>query len=525
MQLEGKLMAHDTEAIDGRTFSTILDTDSESTMHADACPVEVPPDSCGIVILGATGDLTMRKLAPALYRLFVNNGMPESFFVLGAARSDLTIDQFREEVRQALASSDLTQWKGFGDRLHYQSLRFDSAESYSALAATIGSLHDQYGTRGNTILYLAIPPSLYELTAGMLGAAGLAENSQEGTGWVRIVVEKPFGHSLQSAIHLNRTLTEYFSEQQIFRIDHYLAKETVQNVLMFRFANAIFEPLWNRMFIDRVHITAAESLGIEKRAPYYEDAGVLRDMFQNHMMQLLALIAMEPPSRFDADFVRDETCKVFRSLRHFSPGDTSERVVLGQYGPGSIDGKQVAGYRQEPGVNPESLTPTFATMKVFVDNWRWQGVPFILTSGKRMAKKITHMVIRFKQVPHSLFRNFLEEEIRPNVLTLGVYPDETIRLSFETKNLGARVCLRSVAMDFNYHSGYEGPVLDAYEKAILDCMIGDQTLFWREDAVELAWAFLEPVLEQCETCADRGAKLLPYAAGTWGPETGKSWKD
>lgn len=501
------------------------DTTSERSMPFDSCPVEVPPDPCGIVILGATGDLTKRKLAPALYRLFINRGMPESFFVLGASRSDLTTDQFREEVKEAVASDDPTGWKEFADRLHYQTLQFDSKQSFSDLAGKIRSLHDQRHTQGNTILYLAVPPSLYEATAGMLGAAELSGEGQEGNGWVRIVVEKPFGSDLSTAIHLNRTLQDHFTEQQIFRIDHYLAKETVQNVLMFRFANAIFEPLWNRMFIDHVRITAAESLGIEKRVAYYEEAGVLRDMFQNHMMQLLALMAMEPPSRFEADFVRDETCKVFGSLRPFSPEDSADRVVLGQYGPGNIDGKEVPGYRQETGVKPESLTPTFGRMKVFVDNWRWQGVPFILTSGKRMAKKITQMVIQFKRVPHSMFRNFLEETVRPNVLTLGVYPDETIRLSFETKNFGTRVCLQSVTMDYNYRSGYGGPVLDAYEKAIVDCMLGDQTLFWRQDAVELAWAFLEPILEHCESCEDRGARLMSYPAGTWGPESAKPWTD
>jgi glucose-6-phosphate 1-dehydrogenase len=518
-------MADNYETLNEHIQATIAEADSEAVMGDNACPAEVPSDPCGIVILGATGDLTKRKLAPALYNLFANNGLPESFFVLGAARSDMTDDQFREHIHESLASSHPEQWDKFAARVRYQQLEFDSQESFSNLAAAIQSLHDEYHTQGNTILYLAIPPSLYESTAEMLGKAGMSGEKEDGKGWVRIVIEKPFGSDLKTAIHLNQVLHTYFSEQQVFRIDHYLAKETVQNVLILRFANAIFEPLWNRMFVEKVHITATESLGVEKRASYYEEAGVLRDMFQNHMMQLLALVAMEPPSRFEADFVRDETCKVFRSLRPFSPESAGDRVILGQYGPGVVDGKQVPGYRQEHGVASQSLTPTFGMMKIFVDNWRWQGVPFILTSGKRLGEKDTHMAIQFKRVPHSMFRGFLEETIKPNVLTLGVYPDETIKLSFETKNPGTTVCLRSVTMDFNYQSGYTGPPLDAYEKALLDCMLGDQTLFWRQDAVELAWAFMDPILEQCENCEDRASRLFPYAAGSKGPDAAKSWRE
>jgi len=517
-------MAQDHKTLDEHIHAT-AGTVSEVVLGGNACPAEVPSDPCGIVILGATGDLTKRKLASALYNLFVNGGLPESFFVLGAARTDLTDDQFRGHLQQGLGPADPDRWSEFAARVRYQPLQFDSPQSFSDLAAAIRSLHAQYHTKGNTILYLAIPPSLYETSVQMLGQAGLSEEQQQGNGWVRIVVEKPFGSDLQTAVNLNQVLHAFFTEQQIFRIDHYLAKETVQNVLILRFANAILEPLWNRMFVEKVHITAVESLGVEKRAAYYEESGVLRDMFQNHMMQLLALVAMEPPSRFEADFVRDETCKVFRSLRPFSPESTNDRVILGQYGPGVLDGKKVPGYRQEPGVNPESLTPTFGMMKLFVDNWRWQGVPFIVTSGKRLAEKNTHMAIQFKRVPHSMFRGFLEEAIRPNVLTLRVYPDETIKLSFETKNPGATVCLRSVTMDFNYQDGYSGPPLDAYEKALLDCMLGDQTLFWREDAVELAWAFLEPVLEHCESCEDRASQLMPYAAGSRGPEAARSWRE
>ena len=287
---------------------------------------------------------------------------------------------------------------------------------------------------------------------------------------------------------------------------------------MFRFANAIFEPIWNRTYIDSVTITAAETLGIERRAGYYEEAGVLRDMFQNHMMQLLALTAMEPPSIFEAERVRDEKAKLYRSLRPFPVDRLKDHLVLGQYGRGSMDGKQVPAYREEPGVNPISLTPTFAMMTVFVDNWRWQGVPFFLSSGKRLVKKLTEIAIQFKEVPHSMFRDVLGEKILANRLVLGIYPEEKISMTFQTKMPGARVSLRSVTMDFFYHQGHAGRVLDAYEKVLLDCMVGDHMLFWREDGVELCWSYLTPILQGCETCGDRGEMLLPYEAGSEGPQ-------
>jgi glucose-6-phosphate 1-dehydrogenase len=355
----------------------------------------------------------------------------------------------------------------------------------------------------------------------MLGRAGLSAEGKNGNGWSRIVVEKPFGRDLDTAIDLDRSLHDHFQEHQIFRIDHYLAKETVQDILMFRFANAIFEPIWNRRYIDYVTITVAETLGVEHRAGYYEQAGVLRDMFQNHMMQLLALTTMEPPSLFEADLVRDEKIKVYRALRPFNTKNLRDYLVLGQYGPGTVEGNKVIAYRDEPGVSPDSLTPTFAMMKIFLDNWRWQGVPFYLTSGKRLPKKLTEIVIQFKEIPHSMFRQTIGEHITANRLILGIYPDEKISLTFQTKNPGAKVCLRSVTMDFNYNQNYTGPVLDAYEKVLLDCMLGDQMLFWRQDGVELCWSFLTPILRECETCGDRGEMLIQYEAGSWGPTLSK----
>jgi glucose-6-phosphate 1-dehydrogenase len=351
----------------------------------------------------------------------------------------------------------------------------------------------------------------------MIGRAGLSAENQNGNGWSRIVIEKPFGTNLKTARDLDQSLHLHYKEHQIYRIDHYLAKETVQNLLMFRFANSLFEPIWNRRYIDYVRITATETLGVEHRAGYYEQSGILRDMFQNHMMQLLALTAMEPPARFEADIVRDETVKVFRALRPFPVANIQEHLTLGQYAAGSVKGQPVQAYRQEPGVNAASLTPTFAMMKVFLDNWRWQGVPFYLTSGKRLAKKITEIAIQFKTVPHSMFRHTLGEAIIANRLTMGIYPDEKIKLTFQTKNPGAAMCLRTVTMDFEYHQNYAGPVLDAYEKVLIDCMLGDQMLFWRQDGIEKSWSFLTPVLNECETCGNQAGRLHFYEAGSHGP--------
>jgi len=370
----------------------------------------------------------------------------------------------------------------------------------------------------NRLFYLAIPPSLYESTARMLGQAGLSKENENGVNWSRLVVEKPFGSDLASAMALDKAIHEHWKEHQIFRIDHYLAKETVQNILMFRFANAIFEPLWNRRFIRSVEITAAEALGVEHRAGYYEQAGVLRDMFQNHMMQLLALTAMEPPAEFVADRIRDEKAKVYRALRPFPVKDLDQYLRLGQYVSGRVEGEDLAGYRDEPGVASDSLVPTFARMRVLVDNWRWQGVPFIITSGKRLTEKLTEIVIHFREVPHSIFREVLGEKIVSNRLVLGIYPEEEIQLTFQTKNPSAKVLLRTVTMDFHYRQSYEGPVLDAYEKVFLDCMLGDHMLFWRQDSVELCWSFLTPILKECEACGDRAEMLHFYPAGSWGPE-------
>ncbi len=503
-----------------KTGTTASTTAPDLQIPYGACLLEGRPDPCTIVIVGASGDLTARKVIPALYDLFLNGGLPDPFLVVGCARTDMNDEVFRQKMKSALVSFgplDDSQWRRFSDRLHYRALEYRALDSFAALANSLKALDKKHGTRGNRIFYLAIPPTLYKSTAQRFGQAGLSATKGDDHGWSRIVVEKPFGQDLETAVDLDRSLHERFQEHQIYRIDHYLAKETVQNILMFRFANAIFEPIWNRRYIDHVRITAAESIGVEHRAGYYEQAGVLRDMFQNHMMQLLSLIAMEPPSLFEANRVRDEKAKVYRTLRPFPVGNLQRYLVLGQYGAGTIRGKRVPAYRDEPGVSTDSVMPTFAMMKIFLDNWRWQGVPFFLTSGKRMTEKITRITIQFKEVPHSLFRQVLGEEITANQLILGIHPDEKMTLTFQTKNPGARVCLRSVTMDFHYHQNYTGPLLEAYEKVLLDVMLGDHMLFWRQDSVELCWSFLTPILRQCESCGDRAEMLLPYDAGTWGP--------
>ncbi len=481
---------------------------------------------CTLVIFGASGDLTARKLIPAFYSLYLTDSLPEPFAVVGCSRTELSHDDFRESLRQVIAREnkvDLARWNGFAAKLFYHPIAYDSGESYQELVEYLQDLDRKLNTGGNRIFYLAVPPTLYSGIAGMIGKVGLSQEGRNGNGWVRIVVEKPFGRDLKTALDLDKVLHGSFRENQIFRIDHYLAKETVQNILMFRFANTIFEPIWNRNYIEYVGILAAENIGVENRAGYYEQAGVLRDMFQNHMVQLLALTAMEPPSLFEDDRVRDEKAKVGRSIKPLARKTLMDNLVLGQYKSGIMDGRQVAGYRQEKGVKPDSIIPTFAIMRFWVDNWRWQGVPFYVASGKRLARKETKIVVQFRNVPHSMFREVFDKKITANRLVLGIYPEEEITMTFQTKTPGARSCLRPVTMDFKYYQGFKGPPLDAYARVLLDVILGDHMLFWRQDAVELSWSYLTPILHECETCANREARLHPYGAGSWGPVESLKW--
>jgi glucose-6-phosphate 1-dehydrogenase len=493
------------------------------------CFVQVPSPCC-LIIFGATGDLTHRKLMPSLYRLYKKETLTEKFFILAAARRKQSTDQFRDEMLKALKHAlpedfDDSVWADFASHVYYSSLDFSNPESYKSFKETLPPLESKYGTGKNRIFYLAVPPTVFEEVIVNLGTAGL---SREGEGYIRIVIEKPFGRDLESAKKLNRVLHKYFKEKQIFRIDHYLAKETDQNIIMFRFANSIFEPLWNRNYVDHVQITVSETLGIENRAGYYEETGVIRDMFQNHIFQLLALIAMEPPSAFEDDSVRDEKVKVFRSVEPFPLNRIKDYVVIGQYGRGRINNDEAIGYREESGVSPESVTPTFAAMKVLIDSWRWSGVPFYLRSGKRLSKRKTEISMHFKPVPYMMFSKSMEESIGPNVLLFRVQPDEGISLLFQTKKPGSLVCLEPVLMDFSYKKGI---FLDAYEWVLLDCMLGDHLLFLREDAVESTWSLLTPVIERLESTTGI-EKISNYPAGSSGPveaellieKDGRSWK-
>ena len=496
-------------------------------------------DGTHIVILGASGDLTRRKLLPSLFHLYCEKLLPEGFLITGCGRTLWSHDDFKREMEEAVRLSTkgssegdgdfARQWKAFSQKLNYCHLQYSEMESYSALAKHLNDLDGSQeeldetcgsgcrlnGPGRNRVFYIALPPTLYTDVAQGLGESGLAR--EEDGQWVRFVLEKPFGTDLDSARSLNSHLAQYFSEDQIFRIDHYLAKDTVQNILVLRFGNEIFEHLWNRQYVDKVVITAAESLGVGSRAGYYELSGVLRDMFQNHMLQLLALTAMEPPVSFNEKHVRDEKVKVFDSLRPFDLENIKEQLLLGQYIAGEIDGEPVVGYREEDGVHERSCTPTYAKMKVFVDNWRWKGVPFYLCSGKRMKEKRTEVAIHFKPVPMTMFRHSENKKIPPNRLVLGIYPEQKISMEFQTKVPGSKVTLQNSSMDFCYEGGQKSRPVDAYETVLLDCLAGDQLLFWRQDGVEACWKFMTPILGHADTCNINDDKLTFYKAGTRAP--------
>lgn len=496
----------------------------------DVCGIE-PPASFGLVVFGASGDLTRRKIIPAMYRLMADRHLPASFFILGAALDRMDDGSFRAAMETAVRDARPEEfspaiWDEFSGRLYYQQGRFDTAGFYDSLGTRISELERMHETCGNRVFYLAIPPTVYETVIDGLGEAGL---SNDDAGFVHISIEKPFGHDLESSHRLNAAIRKRFREVQVYRMDHYLAKENVQNILMFRFANSIFEPLWNYRYIDHVQITVSETLGVEHRAGYYEKSGVLRDMIQSHLLQLLALTAMEPPSEFMADRVRDEKVKVFRSIRPFPLDRLDEHIVVGQYGPGEIDGVPVPGYMDEPGVAPGSTTPTYAALKFNIDNWRWRGVPFYLRSGKRLAGRKAEIAIRFKRVPHLMLSNVLSDSVEPNTLVMRIQPDEGISLLFQTKQPDSKVCLRPVLMDFSYKST---AILDAYERVLLDCMGGDQMLFVREDGEERKWELMSPVIEKLESQPE-GKPLLVYEAGSDGPaeaaalieRDGRNWRE
>jgi glucose-6-phosphate 1-dehydrogenase len=476
-----------------------------------------------MVIFGASGDLTRRKLIPSLVDLAAQGMLPEPFTIVGYAIDDWDDTRFRAELR---GDTPADAWEAFASRLFFVPGDFRDAAGYARLRERLEQIDAQTGAHDNRLFYLATPPSFYGDIVRQLGAAGMVK--EDGHGWRRVVIEKPFGRDLDSARALNAEIGQVLGESQIYRIDHYLGKETVQNLLVFRFANRIFEPLWNREYIDHVQITMAETLGVEQRGKYYEEAGVVRDMFQNHMLQLLCLLAMEPPVAFEADAVRDETAKVLRALRPLPLDDLHEWAVRGQYGAGQIDGQSVAAYRAEPNVAPGSIAPTYAALKVRLDNWRWEGVPFYLRSGKRMARKLTRIAVRFKRTPHLMFRPLRDRAPTANWLLFNIQPDEGIALTFEVKQPAGEMRMQSVDMQFDYDAIFGDPP-EAYEGLLLDALQGDQTLFVRADWVEMAWRFITPLLGVW--AANPPDDFPNYAAGSWGPETagklldGRRWRN
>jgi glucose-6-phosphate 1-dehydrogenase len=482
--------------------------------------LERTPAPCVMVIFGATGDLTRRKLIPALYNLSRERLIPPGFSVVGFARRPVGDELFRQQMLDGVNQFSRSRpaqpsvWETFAEGIHYYQANFDDVAGFRNLTTLLDQIDRERGTAGNRIFYLATPPSSYSEIIQNLGESGLAKPATPDS-WSRIIVEKPFGRDLESAQELNRQLQGVFREDQIYRIDHYLGKETVQNILVFRFANGIFEPIWNRRYVDHVQITVSESIGVEGRGRYYDESGALRDMVQNHLMQLLSLVAMEPPIAFDADAVRGEKVKVLHAVRPMRPSDVSRLTVRGQYGPGTVGAEDVPGYRQEPGVAPDSQTETYVALKLFVDNWRWADTPFYLRTGKRLPRRVSEIAIQFKRAPHLLFRQ-ASDALDPNVLVLRIQPNEGIALRAGAKVPGPTVQIRSINLDFMYGPAFGVEQPEAYERLLLDCMLGDSTLFTRSDEVETAWSLLMPILNGW---AETPSLDFPnYAAGTWGPE-------
>lgn len=486
---------------------------------------QTPP--CTVVIFGANGDLTKRKLLPALYRLAWEGRLAPGFAVIGISRTAMSHDDFRdhmhESVKKYLEDSPFDEdlWKSFAQGVFYMAGDVGDANMYQRLGDCLKEMDETRKTEGNVLFYLSTQPSQYAPIAEGIGRAGLNQDK----GWRRIIIEKPFGHDLQTARELNSRLQKVFDEEEIYRIDHYLGKETVQNILAFRFGNGIFEPLWNRRYIEHVQITAAESIGVEGRGAYYQEAGALRDMVQNHLLQVMATVAMEPSAAFSADAVRDERAKLLRSIHIMNQEEVAANTVAGQYGRGRVGGEEVMGFRQEKGVNPDSPTETFVAARFLIGNWRWSGVPFYIRTGKAMPKRVSEIAIHFRSAPLAVFRNEAgETQVEnngdqshvavPNLLILRIQPEEGISLKFNSKRPGAGMTLRPVSMDFNYGSSFGERSPSAYETLLLDAIAGDATLYTRQDMVEASWKAVQPILDYWST---RRFPFPNYAPGTWGP--------
>ena len=487
----------------------------------------LPP--CAFVLFGATGDLTRRKIIPALFSLKQQGLLPDPFVIVAFARREKDDAAFRGEARDAVKKfapklpADGPEWEEFANNVFYVQSQLDDAEGYKRLAAKLDELDGSRHLNGNRLFYLATPPENFTEIIQHLGGANLHKPVSDKS-WSRLIIEKPFGTDLPSARNLNRDLSAVFSEGQIYRIDHYLGKETVQNILVLRFANQIFEPLWNKNYIESVKITVAETLGMEGRGAFYEQSGMTRDMVQNHALQVLTLIAMEPPVSLSADAVRDEKVKVLKSMRQFSLQDVTDYTVRGQYGPGTVESgdkkEEAVGYRHEEGVAPNSNIETYAAFRFAIENWRWAGVPFYVQAGKRLAQRSTEIEIRFKAIPEVLFARLDCAEVRPNRLTIRIQPDEGASLEIGSKEPGPAMKVRPVRMDFQYGASFDKPIHDAYERLILDAMRGDASLFARNDEVEAAWSLITPILDAWR---DLTCPLFPnYAAGTWGPEAAQA---
>jgi glucose-6-phosphate 1-dehydrogenase len=497
--------------------------------HQPSSPTAAP---CVMIIFGATGDLTKRKLIPALCNLAVDDLVSKQFAVIGFAGNDFTTESFRklltEEIPKYVGSPiDPKIWSWFIERVYYVKGDFEDPAAYKRLEQQISETDKRHNTQGNKFFYLAVAPRFFSLIVNQLGACCLSEQKNH---WARVIVEKPFGHDLASAIQLNKDLKQVLSENQIYRIDHYLGKETVQNLMVFRFSNNIIEPLWNRNYVDHVQITAAETVGVEHRGGFYETAGALRDMVPNHLFQLLTMTAMEPPISFDADEVRNKQAEVLHAIQPLDPEDVLTNTVRGQYGEGIIDGERVPAYRQEPDVAPNSNTETFVALKLLIDNWRWAGVPFYLRTGKRLAMRATEVVIQFRRTPFVLFRNTTVKNLETNRLVIHIQPEEGISLSFGAKVPGSIMKLGLVNMDFDYANYFGVEHSTGYERLLRDCMAGDATLFQRADMVEAGWSVIQPIIDVWHALPARG--FPNYAAGSWGPaeaeellhRDGRSWR-